>query len=161
MSIIEQNGSALATLAAEVALLVGGPVMTRGGKLLSVRGAPSIRNLTAGDGPFLYGIAQKSLDLAQLTEYLELQGPVTPDAVPEKERAERGKLIRTLGIIVPLADGTVGAGEFLRNVSLSGFVFTEESAGWNHWIYNIGRTMTTGATWAYSMQFFAEFNPSG
>ncbi len=160
MTIANSISVALGTLASAKALLTAGPTMTRGGRLLSVRGSYVVHSLTAGDGPLLFGIADKSLSLVQLEEYLELQGPVTPDAVPEREQSSRGAQIRTLGILQPQADGTT-ASQYLSNVSMSGLKFSEEAAGWNYWVYNPGQSMTTGSTLAVTVQFFAEFNASG
>ncbi len=129
--------------------------MTRGGKLLSVRGLTAIRALTAGDGPFLFGIAEKGVSLAQLEAYLELNGPVSPDVVANVEIASRGKLIRTLGQIETQGVGTIAA-MYLDNVSLKGLRFSEENAGWSLWLYNSGVAMTTGATWVNTLQFYVE-----
>ncbi len=160
MTVAHVESEALLTLATTTVLQKAGPVMTRGGKLLSVRGSYSIHTLSAGNGPFLYGIADKSLSGAQLKAYLELDGPVTPDVVASREIASRGNMIRTLGTLVPQGDGTV-CGAYLDNRSLKGLKFSEESAGWNLWVYNLGAALTTGAIWISALQFFAEFNPSG
>ncbi len=161
MTVSDNRNDPLSTLVANTMLLQAGPVMTRGGKLLSVRGATVVRSMTTTDGPHLFGIADKALSLSQLTEFIVgLQGPVTPDAVPAKEQSERGALVRTLGIIRPDANGPTES-LYLSNVSLSGMKFSEESTGWNYWVLNMGDTMTTGAIWEISLQFFVEFNPSG
>ncbi len=160
MTVADQNGIALGTLAAETLLVLAGPVMTRGGRLLSVRGLVSIRNLTAGDGPLMFLIADKALSTTQITEYIELDGPKTPDEVPGKERASRGSQIRTLGMLLGVGAGTV-AGLFIDNKGLSGLKFSEEATGWQYCVYNLGKTMTTGSTLAVALQFFTEFNASG
>ncbi len=160
MTVTELTAAAVGTLANGTGLLIAGPGMTRGGRLLSVRGAVSIRNLAAGDGPFLYGLAEKALSLAELEEYLEIGGPKQPEEVPQKEKSSRGSMVRTIGLIQPAGDGTT-ASLYLDNKSLSGMKFNEEDGGWNYWIYNLGPTATTGATWQNSVQFFTEFNPSG
>ncbi len=134
--------------------------MTRGGRLLSVRGAASLRGLTAGDGPLLYGICAKNISTSELQAFLDQDGPVSPDETDKSEIATRGKDIRTIGILQPSADGTT-ASLYLDNRSLSGLVFTEESAGWRYWVYNLGAAMTTGCSLINSCQFFVEFNPSG
>ncbi len=134
--------------------------MTRGGRLISVRGVLSVRGLTAGNGPFLVGIADKGISLAQLEQYLENAGPVTPDETAKAEIASRGQRIRTLGIIQPMGDGTTGS-FYLDNASLRGMKFSEEQTGWAYWLYNLGAAMTTGANWLVAVQHFVEFNPSG
>ncbi len=150
----------LGTLAVLTGLLKTGPTMTRGGKLLSVRGSVSISVLTAGDGPFLFGFLENGISLAQLEAYLELNGPVSPDVIASREIASRGASIRTLGILEPKGNGTTGA-VYLDNQSMKGLKFGEENAGWSAWIYNLGKAMTTGAIWNVAVQFFVEFNPSG
>ncbi len=134
--------------------------MTRGGRLLSVRGSANIRGLTAGDGPFLYGICAKNISLSELQAFLDQDGPVSPDETDKSEIATRGSDIRTIGIIKPEAAGLT-ASLYMDNRSMSGLVFTEESAGWRYWIKNLGAAMTPGATLINTVQFFVEFNPSG
>ncbi len=150
----------MVTLAAQTAILIAGPTMTRGGRLLSARGSFGIAQLTAGDGPFLVGLMDKDLSLTELEEFLELNGPVSPSDRTSMEKSGRGALIRTLGHIVPTGNGTV-ASIYLDNKSLSGLKFSEESAGWSYWLYNLGEALTTGAIWRQALQLFVEFNPSG
>ncbi len=159
-SVIDVGSAALSTLAVDTGQVLSGPVMTRGGAMISAQIAATVTVLTAGDGPFLFGIANKSLTLAELEEYLELDGPVEPTQVPQVERATRGKLIRTLGLIVPTGDGTV-ASLLVDNRSLSGLRWNEESAGWNYWVYNRGRALTTGSILRVWASFFMRWNKSG
>ncbi len=160
MTVSESVSVSLSTLGILVALLRAGATMTRGGKLLSTRGIVAVRDLTASDGPFMFGIMDKSIDLAQLTAYLENDGPVSPNEVAKREIASRGAQIRTLGRLEPSGSGT-SCVTYLNNVSLSGLKFSEEGAGWTYWIYNVGPAMTTGATFVVALQHFVEFNPSG
>ncbi len=159
-SILDVASAALSTLAVDTGQLLAAPVMTRGGAMISAQIAATVTVLAAGDGPFLFGIANKSLSLAELEEYLELDGPIEPTQVPQVERATRGKLIRTLGLIVPTGDGTV-ANLFVDNRSLSGLRWNEESAGWNYWVYNRGQALTTGAILRIWASFFVRWNKSG
>ncbi len=160
MTVADQNSVALSTLANQALATINGPVMTRGGRLISVRGAAAIQTMTAGDGPHIFGIADKALSNAELLEYLALGGPVTPDAVPENEHASRGAKVRTLGALAPSGDGTTSI-LYLNNTSLSGLKFSEEATGWKYWALNMGSTMTTGSTLEIALQFFVEFNASG
>jgi len=128
--------------------------------MISTQLVASVTILTPGDGPFLFGIANKSLSLTELEEYLELDGPVEPSEVPSRERATRGKLIRTLGLIVPSGDGSV-ASLFVDNRSLSGMRWNEESAGWNYWVYNRGQALTTGSILRVWASLFVRWNRSG
>ncbi len=128
--------------------------------MISAQIAATVTILTPGDGPFLFGIANKSLSLAELEEYLELDGPIEPTQVPQTERATRGKLIRTIGLIVPTGDGSV-AYLYADNRSLSGLRWNEESAGWNYWVYNRGQALTTGAILRVWTSLFVRWRKSG
>ena len=121
--------------------------------MLSIRGAVGIRGLTAADGPWLFGLMNKDLSLAELEAYLEAGGPVFEDNTTGVEIASRGKKIRTLGTLQPQGDGTT-ASLFLDNVSLQGLRFSEEAAGWSYWLYNLGAAMQTGAQWQVPTQIF-------
>ncbi len=159
-SVTQVGSLALGTLAAGTGILIAGPVMTRGGRMNSLRGGFAIHTLTAGDGPHALYITEKSLDLAQIQAYLDIEGPVTPDSVANAELASRGKLIRFLGLLLPLGAGSVAALE-LMNKTLSGMRFTEEAAGWQYCLVNLGAAMTTGATWVVHTQSYVTWNPSG
>ncbi len=160
MTVSQVATEVLLTLAGQTGILEASPAMTRGGKLLSERDATAVVSVTAGDGPFLFGVADKGISLAQLEAYLENAGPVQPEETAKAEIASRGRRIRTLGVLQPLGDGTT-CSLYLDDVSLKGLKFTEEDAGWNHWLYNLGVAMTTGAIWVNALQSFVEFNPSG
>ncbi len=139
--------------------------MTRGGRALSVSAGQSIKEVTPGDGPWVYGIMSGGLTLSQLTAYLEQNGPVSPAVVAEAEITSRGRNIRRLGMIVPTGDGTTATSQtYLQNHSLSGLRFAENSevqGGWDWWLYNVGQDMTTAAVWTQTSAVFVEFNPSG
>ncbi len=162
MSVNENPTVALATLAQSTGILMNSPTMLRGGSILSIRGAIAIASLTAGDGPFLFGVMGGDLTLAELEAYLELGGPVRPDDLTVVEIQTRGRHIRQLGVIRPSGDGTQAILE-LTNVRTSALRFSEsgEGSGWKWWIYNMGVTMTTGATARLIAQSFIRFNPSG
>ncbi len=147
----------LATLASDTGVLLAGPVMVAPGKVLSVRGSISIDQVTAGDGPWLVLLAGADLSLAEIEEYLENTGPTHPTDTVKVERASRGKLIRMLGVLVPSGDGSVAA-MYLKDVSLAGLPFSEESAGWNYGIYNRGKTMTAGAIMEIATSVFLEWS---
>ncbi len=157
---VHSQSTALLTLANKTAILTAGPTMTRGGQLLSMRAAIALSGLTAGDGPFMIGIMSKQLDLTQLEAYLEIGGPVSPDETANAELASRGAHVRNYGMLIPSGNGTVG-GLYLDNRSMSGLRWTEETAGWNHWLYNMGPALTTGATVVYTYAAFVRWNKSG
>ncbi len=157
----EVDSTNLLTLANQTAILADSAlVMTRGGRLISSRGTISIRDITPGDGPWMCGVMSKALTLALLTGFLENAGPVSPTEISKMEIATRGSRIRTIGVLTPVGDGSVAA-LYMDNHGLSGLRFAEESAGWNWWLYNLGKAMTTGASWNVAAQSFVEFEPSG
>ncbi len=160
MSVNDVSSNSVGTLANAAALEISGPAMTRGGRLLSIKGLAAIQALTAGDGPFLFGIMQQGVSTTFLKEYLEIDGPLSPDAVVPAEQSSRGAIIRVIGALIPSGDGTVAA-SFMNNISMKGLRFTEEGLGWAWWLYNLGKAATTGATFQVASQCFVEFNPSG
>ncbi len=163
-SVQEVGTQTLGTLVASTGILIAGPTVTRGGTMLSVRGAMSVHDVTPGDGPWLFGVMSSDLTLAQLEAYLEQGGPVSPADQSAREISSRGKRIRMLGLAVPMGDGSV-AGEYMKNEKLSGLRFSESGevtgAGWTWWLYNRGKTMTTGSTWRLTTSSFCRWNPSG
>ncbi len=121
---------------------------------------------TSGDPHILWGVMAGDFTLAELEEFLELDGPLTPNDKIAMERASRGRFIRSLGTLDP----TPGSGKSsiaLDNVSLKGLKFSEEGeagqGGWDWWVYNISDTtpMTTGGEIVFQARNFVEWNPSG
>ncbi len=161
-SVNQVDSVALSTLALNTGVIRAGPVVTRGGKCLSARAAMTIFGLTAGDGPWLFGVMNTDFNLAELETYLELNGPVSPNDKTAQEIASRGKFIRTLGLITPHASGLT-ASAYVDNQSLAGLKYSEsgEAAGWTWWLYNRGPAMQTGATWALWSSVFVQWNKSG
>ncbi len=153
---MQSNTVACGTLAARTALLVAGPTMTHGTRLLSVRGSASIHTLTPTDGPWLFGYMSSDLSPSELEEYLELGGPLSKSDIVGQERASRGRNIRTVGIIVPTGDGSQ-ASLYMNNHGLGGLSCPEDSGGWTRWIYNLGNAMSTGATLLVADQMFVEW----
>ncbi len=133
--------------------------MTLGGRMLSVRADIVIRTLTTGDGPLAIYLIDKSIDLAEFTEWKEAAGPVNPEDTTAVERASRGRRIRYLGATVASGVGTLTQLS-LRDLSLSGLRFTRVSAGWNYVFYNVGVPMTTGAVAAVSDSIFLRWDKS-
>ncbi len=162
---MQTSSVSLGTLTNQTGILRAGPVVTRGGKVISARAALAIRDLATTDGPWLYGIMAGDLTLTELEAYLELQGPLTPADRAGGEITTRGKYIRTLGIMGIDRGPSVFAGAFLDNRSLTGLLFAESGdgaqGGWDWWLYNLGVDMTTGATLTIVSQLFCHFNPSG
>ncbi len=120
-------------------------VLTHGTTLLSVRADLGIAGLTAGDGPFAVYLCSADLTLAELNEYLITNGPLTPSDITVGETASRGKYVRALGIISPSGDGQQ-AGLHIDNTALSGLRIPEDAGGYEFYLYNLGKSLTTGAT---------------
>ncbi len=152
----QQVTVALLTLAASTGLLLTSLATIADLKFLSARINAGISGLTAGDGPWLLGVMSADLSLAELKEYLELNGPLSPADIVGAERASRGKVVRTLGTIAPSGNGTVAAVTF-DNKSLSALRIPEDAAGITPWIYNLGPAMQTGASIRMNIQYFVEW----
>ncbi len=149
----------LGTLASNALVLVAGPVMTRGGKMLSLRGSVTIHTITVGNGPFEAFLVSNSISAAQLLAYLQADGPVSPNDTANVELATRGRNIRPLGLLLPVGSGQ-SAGLYTRNVSMAGLAFSEgadEGGGWSWAILNHGPILTTGATAKFLHQVFVQF----
>ncbi len=165
-SVIEQPRITVSTLAARTGITVAGPVVTRGGRLLSSTIQGGINAGTAGDPHLIWGIMAGDFSLAELEEFLELDGPLTPDDKVAMERASRGRYIRSLGCLDP-TPGSAKSTIDLDNVPLKGLRFAEAGesspAGWDWWIYNISDTtaMTTGAEVVFQARNFVDWNLSG
>ncbi len=121
---------------------------------------------TAGNPHLMWGLMNGDFSLAELEEFLELDGPLTPDDKIGQERASRGRFIRTLGVLDP-SPGSAKSVIDLHDVPLKGLKFSEagESSptGWDWWIYNVSDTtpMTTGAEVVFQARNFVDWNPSG
>ncbi len=152
----ESTTVALSTLTNATGILLAGPVMTEPGRMISSTIAAAIRDLTAGDGPFLWGVASKNLSLSELEAYLENAGPVRGDDNTKVEISSRGRLTRVLGVLAPSGSGTQAI-DFLRNFPLKGLSWSEESAGWQWWVYNLGNTLTAGAFFHVVAQNFVSW----
>ncbi len=134
--------------------------MTHGGRLMSLRGALTVHAMTAGDGPFMVFMSDKSISLAEFEEYLEAGGPVNPDDTVPVERALRGRRIRYLGLLLPTGSGT-SAGISLMNHAVSGLKWTRTSQGWQYILYNLGPAMQTGAFFRSAISHFVRWDAQG
>ncbi len=151
----------LATLAANTGLIGAALAMTRGGKILSSTISGGLEGHTEGEGPVMWGIMSSALTLAELEEWIELGGPLTPTENISVERATRGRLINVLGVMGP---GVSQCQIFKKNESMRGLAFPEASevaTGWSWWVYNQGAQLTTGSFLRLAAQHFVEWNRSG
>ncbi len=163
---MDQFSFTIATLAARTGLVVAGPVVTRGGRILSASIHGGVEEGTALDPTLLWGMCRGDLTLAEIQEYLELAGPLTPEDTVAQERASRGALIRVMGSVsVNSASGASIVA--VQNRSMAGLKFAETgeglAGGWKYFVYNtsVQNAFTTGAFFAAQVQLFVEWNPSG
>ncbi len=161
-NISEQATISLGTLAANTGILdtVNVPV-TRGGRQLSVSILGGLAGHTEGEGPLIWGVQNANLSLVELEEYLELDGPITPNDLIGQERVSRGKYIRRLGALGP---GVAQTQIQLFNHPMAGLRFSETgetTGGWEFWVYNLGSQLTTGSIFRVFASWFLEWNPSG
>ncbi len=141
-SVINKSSITLGTLAKNTGLLSQSPDVTRGGKIISYSAQGGLNGFTAGKGPILWGVCSSDLSLAELEQYLELEGPLSPSDIVGMERASRGKNIRVLGTLSTQRDWID-----LHNHKMSGLKFAEAgetTGGWSTFVYNLGTALTTG-----------------
>jgi len=165
-SVIEQPRITIGTLAARTGATVAGPVLTRGGRLLSSSIHGGINGGTLGDPQLIWGTMVGDLTLAELEAFLELDGPLTPNDISAVEISSRGRVIRSHGTLDP-SPGSAKSVIDMDNISQKGLQFSEagegSQGGWDWWVYNISDTtpMTTGAEVVFQARNFVEWNPSG
>ncbi len=161
-SVTEIATLALGALAAKDLTSVAGPVMTRGGVIISSTIAAVISDPDEGDGPYVLGLAANGLTGTEIEEFLEIGGPVSPGDKVAMEKASRGQWIRTLGMLGPQnALFLSSTSLFLKNESIR-LRFTEESAGWQWWIYNLSdAALVAGSSLQILGRHFVEFNKGG
>ncbi len=163
---IEQVDFAITTLAARTGLIIAGPAVTRGGRMLSTSIQGSLSGGTAGDPGLMWGVMNGDFTLAELEAYLELSGPTSPALIAEEEVASRGRNIRVLGLVSPDPGNSKGVVDH-DNISLKGLKFSESGEGadpgWDWWVYNTSSVtaFTTGGRFAFQVRNFVEWNPSG
>lgn len=159
-TITEVPSVALGALASRTAVAVIGPNMTQAGALISTTHAAVVLDQDSADGPFLYGIASRSLSVTEIKEYLEIGGPTFSSENIGQEQSTRGKRIRVLDVI-GANEGNQGADTpsyvFKKNLSLSGLAWTIQDAGWLWWIYNLGALLVAGSVFEVTAQNFVRW----
>ncbi len=165
-SVIEQPSFTIATLAARTGMIVNGPAVTRGGRMLSSSIQGGFHGGTAGNPPLMWGVMNGEFTLAELEAFLELNGPNSPVLKAENEVASRGAFIRTLGVVSPDPGSAKGIVD-LMNIPLKGLKFSESGEGgdpgWDWWVYNVSaaKAFDTGGFFEIQCRNFVEWNPSG
>ncbi len=152
----------ISSLAAQTSAQESALAVTRGGRLLSATLLGGVSKWVEGEGPVVWGLMNADLSLAELEEYLELSGPLTPNDKIGQERASRGRFIKRLGVIGP---GVASAQVSLINLSLGGLRFSETgetTGGWEYWAYNLGGALTAASQVLRILAtHFVEWNKSG
>ncbi len=121
-------------------LLAGGDNEFR---LLSIRGVYALRDLTAGEGPLLVGVAHSDYTEAEIEEYLENETQLTRgDLVATREISRR--LVRRIGIFGggTLTQDALNDGKPIHT-RLNWPMATGDTL--TFWVLNMGSTLTTGA----------------
>ncbi len=144
-----QNG--LSTLAADTVKLATAPTLSQDVLILSVDTIHTIRDLTAGEGPLEFGVADASLTVTEIAECLDAS-PAHKNDVPAVEHAKRK--VRSIGMF----DGAVGAEKFNegrpRRIKLNWLIPASQSFP-NFWVRNrSGATLTTGAIVEMNNRFY-------
>ena len=109
--------------------------------IVSIDWLVSIRTLTAGEGPLVFGFAHGDLSVGEITEALDAE-VINPDDIIAKERARRP--VRRAGIFSALStEETLNNG----NITRAKILFSVgETFNINAWVRNqSGGTLTTGA----------------
>ncbi len=162
-NVIEQVDVSLASLGTKTGILESVQVaVTRGGKLISTNILGGIAGMVEGEGPFLYGLMNADYNLAELEEYLELSGPLTPNDKISQERASRGRFIKRLGVMGP---GIAQVSASLINHGMGGLAFAEtgeSTGGWEWWFYNLGPAASAGSQIVHLFaDHYVHWNKSG
>ncbi len=138
----------MATLAAGAGLINAVQSINQNFKAMSIHAVWGINPLADVDGPFLFGLADGELSLAEIEEYLEGQ-PLDARKAPEVEQVARP--VQVIG----------GLGIDVRTTYLSGtrvrLPTFREDKGFTWWIYNTGITMTTGSFAKMRGRFFGRW----
>ncbi len=144
-----QNG--LSTLASDAVKLATAPTLSQDVLILSVDTIHAIRDLTPGEGPIEFGVADASLSTTEIAECLDAS-PAHKNDVPAVEQAARK--VRSIGMFGgELAHEKFNEGR-PRRVKLNWRVPASQSFP-NFWVRNrSGATLTTGAIVELNNRFY-------
>ncbi len=147
IDLVAQTLGALATL---TGLVGSGPAITQNFAAIMWQGGVGLTGWTTGEGPLLYGIMDADLSLAELEEYLELNGPIRANQVPQSEKAKRP--VQVIGIV-----GGPGDPVWHPKVQTRLPAFRED-VGWAFWVYNMGpAALSTGSTFTWLGTMFGRW----
>ncbi len=147
-------GAALGALAQNAGVLISGPTLIEDFRMLKAEIAAVVVALQASEGIGLQlYLVQQDLSLAEAEACIETEGPVGPSDRTAMETAER--FVRYIGAIDPatgisatekqMVDGYTGAPLMVAKPRWT-FPNVSTEVSWNWMIFNLGATLTTGAT---------------
>ncbi len=119
-------------------------------RLLSIKGLWALRDLTAGEGPIMIGVAHSDYSITEIEEYLENETQLTRgDMVATREIAKR--LVRRVGVFAgDTSSESLNDGKPLK-VRLNWAM--AEGTTLTLWAYNLGGApLTTGAEAVFTGQ---------
>ncbi len=143
--------SALTTLAAKDAVAITSPiVLVDDFRILKSEVVAMVNGLTAGQGRGLVlGIASGDFSAAEIEEALEVNGPTNRGQQIENERAMRN--VRILGVADP--NDPASTQVVFRDINTNAPMMISKHrwtysnpSGWDWFVYNLGGSLTTGAT---------------
>ncbi len=152
----ESRPQVLGALANAVTILVGTKLDTlERFRILKTEVFATVTGLTSGEGTgLLFGLADGDLTLAEIDASIEADGPLGPNDQQGEEVSMRPVWI--MGAI----DRETGTEAIFENeqgghkLTLNPRWTFARSKGWNWFVYNLGATITTGATINCRMKSF-------
>ncbi len=144
----ESRVQALGALANQSAILIGTNIDTlERYRMIKLELFATVTELTTGEGTgLLIGIADGDFTLADIEASIELSGPLGPNDKDLADRADRytkwlGAIDRETGV-TGIFENEHGGHEMAKTIRWT-FARTKS---WNYFVYNLGPTITTGAT---------------
>ncbi len=144
----EQRSQALGALASGAGILLGtATAILERFRVLRSETFATISSLTSGEGTgLLIGIADGDFTIQEIEGAIEANGPLGPNDKDTADKADR--LVLLLGAV----DRETGTEAIFEN-EMGGHILVAKprwtfarTKGWNYFVYNLGDTITTGAT---------------
>ncbi len=145
----EQTSITLGAFTALDTAVGAGPALTAGFRIIKTVWSATVVALTSTQGAgLLLGIANKDLTAQLIEASIETGGPLFRGDRDNEETAER--YTKILGQVLENATDTAavvkGPNGGSPNEAILRWSFPLGAAGWNWFAYNLGETLTTGAT---------------
>ncbi len=144
------SNAALGALAGEDVVKVASDItLAEDFRILKSEITAMVIGLTAGEGDGLvFGMANGELTAAEVEESLEADGPLNRNDAVATARALRK--VKTLGFSVAAPNANTVM--LIQNENGGRLITSKDRwtysdpEGWDYWVYNLGSTLTTGAT---------------